>query len=82
MDAIKIAKVELKNRISSIPDEKFKKVSESINSIIANSETMPKQPISLTGIWKGKGFEKLADLQSEIKKVRKEVQNSILQRKI
>ncbi len=37
---------------------------------------------SLQGIWKDKGFENLCDLENEIKLIRKETSDSILNKNI
>jgi hypothetical protein len=40
------------------------------------------EPRNLCGIWKNKGFEKVADLENEIKEIRHELSDSILNKKI
>jgi hypothetical protein len=41
-----------------------------------------KEPKTLAGIWKNKGFEKIKDLDGEIRNLRKELGNQILERHI
>ena len=39
-------------------------------------------PKNLRGIWEGKGFEKIKDIETELAEVRKELSNTILQKEM
>jgi hypothetical protein len=41
-----------------------------------------REPKTLAGIWKNKGFEKIANLDEEIRNLRRELGNEILERYI
>ncbi len=76
-----IAKTELKKKISLLPEERIKEVRTFIDFILAQSEMDTPKRVSLRGIWKNKGFEKITDLGAELKKLRHEMNDSTLNRK-
>ena len=80
MDAAAIKKMELMQKISRLPELKISEVDSFIQKILVQLDFEKPKPINLKGIWKNKGFEKLSTLESEIKKVRKELNESILKR--
>ncbi len=43
---------------------------------------MKQKSISLKGIWKNKGFEKIKDLEKELKVVRKKLNDAILKKEL
>ncbi len=49
---------------------------------LEKTKTEAPKPISLKGIWKNKGFEKILDLESEIASIRHELSEAILKKKI
>jgi hypothetical protein len=82
MQSTAIKKMELMHNITKLPDEKINEVEKFVKRILAQLEVAPSKPISLKGIWKNKGFEKILDLESELKLVRRELSNSILKKEI
>ena len=76
-----IAKTELNKKISLLPEERIKEVRTFIDFILAQSEMDTPKRVSLRGIWKNKGFEKITDLGAELKKLRHEMNDSTLNRK-
>lgn len=80
MDAAAIKKMELIHKIAKLPEPKIAEVDSFIQKILSQLEFEKPKPINLKGIWKNKGFEKLLNLEAEIKKVRKELNESILKR--
>ena len=81
MQTTAIRKMELMNKISVIPEERLKEVRTFIDFVLAQSHKEILKPINLRGIWRNKGFEKITNLESELKEVRKEINDSILNRK-
>lgn len=81
MNAAAIKKMEIMNELSLIPDSKLDEIRKFIYSMIEESGTMEMKNFSLKGIWKNKGFEKIIDLEAEIKKARMELGDAILRRK-
>ncbi|MDZ7341621.1 MAG: hypothetical protein ONB27_09735 [candidate division KSB1 bacterium] len=73
-------KMELINKIAKLPEQKIAEVDGFIQKLLAQLEFQKPVPISLKGIWKNKGFEKIADLETEIKDIRRELDDSILKR--
>jgi hypothetical protein len=79
MQTTALQKMELINKISVIPEERIKEVKTFIDFILSQSDLDAEKPINLQGIWKDKGFEKI-DVEAELKKIRKEMESSILKR--
>ncbi len=80
MQSIAIKKTALRNCILRLPDQEIDAVEKFITKLLAQRLVKKPRPISLEGIWKNKGFEKLKDLESEIGQIRAEIGNSILRR--
>jgi hypothetical protein len=64
---------QIKSKLSEVPDEKLTEIYDFVEFILHKSQ--PKQPekkkiVKLGGLWKGLGFEKIKDLESEIRKIR------------
>ncbi len=64
-----------------IPDNKLDLVKTFIDSILTENSINPPENRSLKGIWKDAGFEKISDLEGELRAVRNELSESILNRK-
>lgn len=77
-----IKKMELMEKISHLPEQKLDEVSTFVDSVLAQSEIGTPKPINLRGIWKHRGFERIQNLESEIRDVREELSDSILKREI
>ncbi|MCK5057352.1 MAG: hypothetical protein KAT34_11890 [Candidatus Aminicenantes bacterium] len=77
-------KFKIMRALSYVPEERLGEVDNFIKFILfqSNIETRNKkdEPATLAGIWKGKGFEKIADLDKEIDSLRKELSDQILTR--
>ncbi len=82
MNTFAIKKVEIMKELSHVPENKLDMVKSYIDSLLDDKHKTGKSNKSLKGIWKEKGFNNIVDLDSEIKKVRKEMADSILNRKI
>jgi len=78
MDKAAIKKIELINKITKLPEQKIDEVDNYLQKILLQLKFEKPKPISLRGIWKNKGFEKISDLETEIKNIRNELNNSIL----
>ncbi len=81
MQTTALWKMELMNKISIIPEERLKEVRTFIDFVLAQSKMDILKPINLRGIWRNKGFEKITYLESDLKEMRKEINDSILNRK-
>ena len=80
MQTAAVKKMELINKIAKLPEQKISEVDSFIQKLLAQLDFKKPEPISLKGIWKNKGFEKIADLETEIKNIRHELNDSILKR--
>jgi len=81
MNPSAMKKAEIARVLSVVPLHSLDKIKEYIETFIAESETAKLRNRSLKGIWKNKGFENIADPDTELKAVRKEMEDSILRRK-
>lgn len=80
MPTAAVKKMQLINKIAKLPEQKISEVDSFIQKIIAQLEFKKPEPISLKGIWKNKGFEKITDLEGELKTIRQELNDSILKK--
>jgi hypothetical protein len=63
----------IKKNIKRIPPEKFEDVNNYLESILLKLQIKSsKNIIKFEGIWKGLGFEKIDNLEAEIRKLRDE----------
>lgn len=82
MNTPAIKKTEIVRDLARIPDHKLDSIRKYIDSILAESKQRSRKKQNLKGIWKDVGFEEIADLEAEIKKTKKQLNDSILKRKL
>jgi len=83
MNSSAMKRIEIAKDLSFIPDNQIDHVKTFIEFLLFRTgKTSKKNTRSLQGIWKDKGFEKIVDLESEIKTIRKELNDSILNKKV
>ena len=79
-----LKKFEIMKELSYVPPERLNEVDSFIKFILYQSNIKTagraKEPKTLGGIWKNKGFEKIKNLDEEIRNLRKELGNQILER--
>ena len=75
MSAIELA--EIKQDLARVPENKLPEVHEFVRRLIPSSRRNV-QP--LEGIWEGIGFEKIDDLEQELRKLRRESSEQILKK--
>lgn len=80
MNTTALKQIELVQELFRIPKRKLGKVLRYIDSIQIKAK--PKQRKSLSGIWKDKGFEQISSLEIEVREIRREIQSTILKKKI
>lgn len=74
---------EIVKGLEEVPDERLVEIENLIKSILSQSrQKKDKEPKTLKGIWAKKGFEKIVDLEGEIRKTRIEIQNQLLKKKL
>ena len=59
------------SKLVEVPVDKLPEIFNFIEFILQKSKPGPKNIVKLEGIWKGLGFEKINDMESEIKNIRK-----------
>lgn len=83
MNSSAMKRIEIVKELSFVPDNQIDNVKTFIEFILfRNGKTGKKSSHSLHGIWKNKGFEKIVDLESEIKTIRKQFNDSILKKRV
>ena len=74
-----IVKYLLKSRLDRLTGEQLGKVSEFVATTFSEDES-DRRIIQMEGIWKGLGFEKIVDLEREIKATRAELDSQTLEK--
>jgi hypothetical protein len=78
-----IKRIKITRELSFIPDDQIDDVKTFIEFLLfKNGNTSKQNTHTLQGIWKNKGFEKIVDLESELKAIRKQLNDSILNKKV
>ena len=73
MEKSEVTILKIKKNIKKIPPAKLDEVNNYIEFILSKLQIKSsKRIIKLEGIWKGLGFEKIDDLESDIRKLRVE----------
>lgn len=79
-----LKRIEIVRQLSQVPAERLNEIESFVKFILfqgnIKSQKKEKEPETLAGIWKNKGFEKIKDLDREIKSLRKELGNQILEK--
>ncbi len=79
-----LKKFEIMRDLSRMPEERLQEVFSFIKFVLSQGDqtgkTSRKEPKTLAGIWKGKGFENIPDIDKEIANLRKELDHQILER--
>ena len=81
MNTTAIKKIEIVNALSRVPASSLDKIKAYIETFVAAPDKPTQRNPSLKGIWKNKGFEKINDLDTELKEARQQLGSSILARK-
>ncbi len=76
MNSEQLKKIEIINDLSFVPTDRLDEIKKLIDNILYTSNVKHKQPISVRGIWKNKGFENL-DIEKELKTLRREIQSNL-----
>ncbi len=77
-----VKRMTIQKEINLIPESKLDEVKIYIETILNQADVNKPKPISLKGIWKGKGFANLTDLETEIQDLRKNLSSTVLNKKI
>jgi hypothetical protein len=80
MNNAQLKKIEIINDLSFVPADRLDDIKNFVEYILYTSKVKQKEPISVRGIWKNKGFENL-DIEKELKTIRSEVQSNLDRKK-
>ncbi len=69
---------EIKRDLANLPADKLAEVREFIRTLLRNIRPAPSNVESLEGIWEGLGWEQFGDLEGEVRKLRKESSEHLL----
>lgn len=82
MNAVALKRTELVSELSLLPEKELDRVLALVASMLATAEKPEHTRRSLRGIWKGKGFERIGDIEATLKEARHELGTAILGRKL
>lgn len=77
-----ILKTEIYKEISLLREDKLSEVKDFIEFILTRQKPSKKDVVQFKGIWAGKGFEKIGNLEKELKSIQKMTMQSIIKRDI
>ena len=80
MDTSTAKLAEIRKELSMLPDDKLDEVKNYIESILSQTKSKKKTIVQLKGIWTNKGFEKINNLEKEVRTNRNELSESILKK--
>lgn len=70
MAASNVSVYKIKQKLSKVPKDRLKEIDDFIE-LILKSNIHSANIVKFEGIWEGLGFEKINDLESEIRRIRK-----------
>jgi len=80
MTVATIKKMELIKKIEKVPEQNIEELELLLKTVLEKLKIKKQKPVSLKGIWRNKGFEKINNLEKELKAVRKELNDAILKK--
>lgn len=75
-----ITEMAIMSELSRVPDSRLDSIRAHVESLIVPDTAPAPKKGSLKGIWRGLGFERIADLQGELQRARRELEDAILRR--
>lgn len=72
----------IQKKLTILPREKLQQVADFVEFILSQSKVEHKKTVKLGGTWKNIGFEKIVDLDAEIRKIRQEASLAILNKEL
>nr|VFJ58598.1 MAG: hypothetical protein BECKDK2373B_GA0170837_10755 [Candidatus Kentron sp. DK]VFJ59821.1 MAG: hypothetical protein BECKDK2373C_GA0170839_10745 [Candidatus Kentron sp. DK] len=80
MNTAAIKKIAIVQALSHIPETHLNNIKVYFDTLLEESQSPSQAKHSLKGIWRGAGFESLADLEGEIRNTRQGIQDDIVAR--
>ena len=82
MNTAAIKKITIIQDLSRIPETSLDTVKSYLDTLLKDIQIPSPTNQSLKGIWQDAGFEKISNLEDELRTVRQELQGAILTRKV
>lgn len=82
METTALKRAEIQKQLSILPQEKLQQVSDFVEFVLFQSKVEHKRVVKLGGIWKNLGFEKIDNLEADIRKIRQETSSAILKKEL
>ncbi len=80
--ATAILKTEIVRNLERLSEDGLDEVRSHVAALVAAAGRRSSGRKSLAGIWQGKGFERIADLEGEIREARTELSDAIARRRL
>lgn len=81
MNKAHVTRLEIISNLAFVPSNNLEEIKNFVDFILFKNKAKARKPISVRGIWKDKGFEKI-DIEKEIKTLRKEIQFNLDRKEI
>jgi len=82
MNTTAIKKMTIIQELSRIPEKSLDKVKAYLDKLLNDDQVSVPKNQSLKGIWKDADFGQISNLEKEIRRVRQDLQDAILKRKV
>lgn len=82
METVAVKRTKIQKQLSILPQEKLQQVSDFVEFVLLQSKVEHKRVVKLGGIWKNLGFEKIGNLEAEIRKIRQDASSAILEKEL
>ncbi len=82
MNTVAIKKMTIIHELSRIPETSLDRVKRYLDSVLQDIQVSVPTNQSLKGIWKDAGFEKIVNVEEDIRNIRHELQETILTRQV
>lgn len=73
-----LKKSHLMKLLLQVPEERLQEIDTFIKFVLSQSSPISHTSSSLRGVWRGKGFEQINNLQEEIDQLRRQVGENLL----
>ena len=71
----------VKQKVFELPEDRLQEVYDFLDSIVMKAEaTQVKRVKKLEGIWEGIGFERISNLEQDIRDIRRDSEQALIQR--
>ena len=82
MNGTAIMKTSIMDELSLVPEARLADIKNYLDSLLRQAEVQRPRKQSLAGMWANAGFEKIADLEGEVRQMQRETQDQILKKAV